>query len=620
MLDSRRQIIFDPTEDPTDRGDNARFRRYAVRAAELGATHVVISRLPLSFWQLEDPRDPHPEWSSWPVWSMVQPSLFKVAVPPALEPWLPKDEAERNLALLRERGAILRELGLRAGFWGNDPMWLPEGVYEAHPEWRGAQGELLRLARLAYFSPCIDNAEVLAMYRWSMAQVCAAVPEIDYFSVFTNDSAGGVCWSNSYPGNNGPSACKGRSLAERVSGFLTAIQDGARDAGTVVVANINGFVHYPDLHLRMAPNQYADSKDAQGRPWVSGIGSNGWFANHLYPVVGVPKVFSFLEETERALATDTPRLHISLGPGVEPLLMELFGALRAAPTAGPVSRMALARDTAAARVGDAHAEELVDAWQRIERAAEGVRHVRSFGYASLMLCGPAMMRWLTMPLVPNIDRLDPEEKPLYQRFRVAKTETEADSYHAILGTPGVTGAAAAWMARNALAEAMTHADTAAGIVESLIPHAVSDAARDELTALAYSLKALAYVVQSSRNILEFEDTLASRGRNDEEVTWHDFTGVYPINRSGHELRLIARAEVDNMYRLANLIEQAPAPIVAMAAAPEEENTFAFSPDLPNQLRQKARIMLAHWHEYNEDYPAPFEVQRRQTREWGDERP
>ncbi len=332
-----RQIIWDPTEDPTDRGDNARFRRYAEQALALGATHVVISRLPLSFWQLEDPRDPHPEWASWPVWSMVQPSLFKVAVPAALESWLPKDEAERNLALLRERGDILRELGLHAAFYGNDPMWLPEGVYEAHPDWRGAQAELLRLARLPYFSPCIDHPEVLAMYRWAMAEVCRAVPELDLFSVFTNDSAGGVCWSNSYPGDNGPSACKHRPRHERIAGFLTAIQDGARDAGIEVAAQITGFVHYPELHLRMGANQYVDGKDAQGKLWSSGILGNSWFANHVYPSVGVPKVFTFLEETERALTADTDRVLVTFGPGVEPLLMDLYRAFREQPTGGPAS-------------------------------------------------------------------------------------------------------------------------------------------------------------------------------------------------------------------------------------------------------------------------------------------
>jgi hypothetical protein len=615
-----RLFIWDPTEDPTDRGDNARFRQFAENAAALGATHVVISRLPLSFWQLHDPRDPHPEWASWPVWSMVQPSLFKVAVPPALEPWLPKDEAERNLALLRERGEILRENGLRAAFYGNDPMWLPEGVYEAHPEWRGAQAELLRLTRLPYFSPCIDHPEVLAMYRWSMTEICRAVPELDIFSVFTNDSAGGVCWSHSYPGDNGPSACKHRPLVDRVSGFLTAIQDGAREAGCEVAAQITGFVKFPELYRDMGLNQYADGRNAQGDLWASGIGSNSWFANHIYPVVGVPKVFSFLEETERALTAKVSRVHIAFGPEVEPVLADLLRAWQAQPTCGPASRMAVAQQVAATRVGDDHAEQLLDVWQRIERAVEGVRHVRSFGYASLMLCGPAMMRWLTMPLVPNIDRLDPTEKPLYQQYRVAKTEIEADSYHAILGTPGVTGAAAAWMARNALAEAMTRASEAAAGAEKLISDAISDIACQELTALSYSLKAFACVIQSCRNILEYEDTLASRGRYDETVTWHDFTGVYPINRSGHELRLIARAELDNVHALAKLIEEAPNPIIAIAATPEEENTFAFGPDLPAQLREKARIMLAHWHEYNEDYPAPFEVHRHQARLEGDDRP
>jgi hypothetical protein len=53
-----------------------------------------------------------------------------------------------------------------------------------------------------------------------------------------------------------------------------------------------------------------------------------------------------------------------------------------------------------------------------------------------------------------------------------------------------------------------------------------------------------------------------------------------------------------------LVERAPAPVLAIAADGDEENSFVFAADLARQLREQARIMLDHWADYNELYPPP----------------
>jgi len=134
---------------------------------------------------------------------MLMATIFKVAVPPELQAFLPADYARRNLEIIRQRGAVLRELGLKAAFSGKEPAYLPEAVFRAHPDWRGPRCEHPRRSRHAYYSLCIDRPEVLAMYRKAVAEICRVAP-VELFTFLTNDSGSGICWSVSlYPGRMG---------------------------------------------------------------------------------------------------------------------------------------------------------------------------------------------------------------------------------------------------------------------------------------------------------------------------------------------------------------------------------------------------------------------------------
>jgi hypothetical protein len=271
-------------------------------------------------------------------------------------------------------------------------------------------------------------------------------------------------------------------------------------------------------------------------------------------------------------------------------------------------------------VGEEHAERLLEIWQTIERAADCVRHVRGYGYMSIMLVGAAMMRWVTMPLVPDQSLLSAEDKAMYQRWRVVKNAVEADSYHALLGRRGVTGAAAVWMAANSLNEAIVYAQRAAQQTEALAAQVADEGTREDLTVLGYRLRALACGFTTCRNFIQYEEALAQRGPEEQEVVRRDHTGTYTINRGGVELRSIARSEVDNAYELARLIEQCPQPVLATAGDPAEEDSFVFGPEVAAQLRRKAEIMLDRWEDYNDLYPAPPPVRATQDPDQCDQRP
>jgi len=596
-------IVWDSVEYAEMHSDMSRFRAFAEQAAAAGATHVTLSQIPPSKWQRSDPRDPHPEWDSWPVWSRRAVGVFKLVLPPELAPWFPAEESRRNLALMEERCAILRSLGLRAIMDGHEPMWWPEGVFEEHPEWRGPQVECLPLARLAYFSPCVDHPEVLAMYRKAMAELCRRLPELDGYVMLTNDSSAGFCWAHTYPGENGPDACRGIALIDRISGFLSALQDGARDAGREIVVALNNSRLYLDnnrhYHVALKPGQYVDGRDRERRPFAAGVGSNSWFGSGIYPVLGVPRTLTFLEGLEKAFGSDTERVSVSFG-SVAPLLVDIYKEFMARPSSGPASRMQLLLRVAATRVESDKAEDLLEVWTNIEGAVECIRYC--LNGASLTLVGPLMMRWLIMPLVPDISRLTEDETRYFERGRVAKNTVEALSYHGTLGGPGITGRAAVGYARLVLSTAMSKLEAAAASTEDLTSHAADEKAQHELASLTRHLKVFRRVLLTCRNFIEYEYILTTRKRDDEEVWYRDQYGVGVLNRGGYELRIVARSEMDNAVALADLVEGSAEPVLAIAGSEEEEDALAFAPDLPDQLRRKARIMADHWREYNELYP------------------
>jgi hypothetical protein len=536
------------------------FRRLAETAASLGATHLALSEIPRSRWQWGDARDPHPEWEYWTVWSRTAIGLFKLVLPPALEPWIPRAEVEANMRLLEARCEVLRSCGLRAFLEGHEPIWLPEGVYEAHPHWRGPEVQHPSISRLPYYSPCLDHPEVLAMYRSAMAELCRRLPEVDYYTMLTNDSSAGLCWSHTYPGKNGPRWCREVPLIDRVTGFLSALQEGARDAGRELVVNLtnSGFRIDGQARYRMAlgEGQYLDGVDREERPRLGGSASNGWFGGYLYPVLGVPKAVSFITEVERAFAGQADCLSVSVAHS-EALLTDVFRAFLANPSHGLASRLTLLRQVAATRVGEEHADALVDIWWEIERAVDTARY--GMRGSPILIIGPLMTRWMIMPLVPDVYRLTEEETAYFTRGRLAKNEIQALDYDFSLGRRDERGEAGVnhfllemQMAVNRLEAAADRAEAVAAKVER--PEAAA-----EVLDLARRVRVLASLHLTCKHFVAYAYILKNRAEYDGVATFRDVynaTGTPSLNLGRWELCAIAREELDNALALADLAPRA----------------------------------------------------------------
>jgi hypothetical protein len=306
------------------------FRAFAEKAVELGATHVYISDLPKSRWLWDlDRSDPYPNWG------MLMATIFKVVIPPELKDFLPADYSRKNLEIIRQRAAVLRELGLKAAFLGKEPAYLPEAVYEAYPEWRGPRCEHPRRSRHTYYAPCIDRPEVLSMYRRAVAEVCRVAP-IELFSFLTNDSGSGICWSVSlYPGQNGPAWCRPRAYSDRVVGFLSTIQDGARDAGLEAEVSFNygsGYISQAEIASvipSLRPGQAINGKTREGLAPMTTVGFS-FYDCWTNPVLGIPQVLRAAEQLEAAARDERANLNVVFSQPDSPELFALLANFKEA--------------------------------------------------------------------------------------------------------------------------------------------------------------------------------------------------------------------------------------------------------------------------------------------------
>lgn len=596
QVQGKKQIIFCPTMI-----DQARFKDFAARAAELGATHIQVGALPPSRWQQPDRRDPYPHWP------MSIAALFKVATPPELAEWIPVDATRRNLEIIVQRCEVLRELGLRATLAGNEPMFLPPEVFLVHPQWRGAECQLLVISQSPYWCPNLDHPEVLDMYRRSMAEVCQAAPEIDAYSFMTNDSGAGVGWSSFiYPGKNGPTDTRTRPMGERIVGFFDALQAGAAEAGCKLEVHMHGGFSLSEIesvvpHLKAG--QAFCGKDSEGGPFSAGEGSHHWFSNHVYPLLGLAQPYRFVSGLERAFVSRAPRVSVLMPEEVAEELLDLYEEFRSAPTRGPRDRWEDLRRVAERRVGSDHADELLEVWSHLDRAIHAIRQVRNRGFESILMVGCTTQRWLTRPFVPEPENLTTAEKHYYRRHQfTTKNEEKALNLQDILGRPGIVGQAAVWMGWRALDDTEQELKAGLRLLEDIQGELDGEQA-EYAEHLAWRLRMLICLGRNAHNAIMYQHALDNTDTPVYEVAEDDVYTNLGHDRRAILLRRWGRRELDNTAEIIHLLEASPISLLAQAETNEEESVFAFSPDLIHHLRKRIEIMLAHWQEADDMYPS-----------------
>jgi hypothetical protein len=575
---------------PTDSIDQ--FERLAARASDAGATHLYVSDLPKPWWRRERDRD-----DPYPTWAMRLHSVFEVSTPPALEEYVPQDYVRENREILARRADVLEEYGLTPAFRGYGPAYLPEEAFREHPEWRGPRVEQPRRAKSTYYAPCIDQEEVLDMYRDAVADICSLVP-VDYFSLITNDSGAGLCWSGGlYPGRNGPEWCRDRPMADRVEGFLSTLQAGARDAGVDATVNLRyGVGTMPEQEVTsvlpsLDSGQHVNWTASDGTEPTATVGFNR-LESGVNPVVGVPQAFRLARELEEAFSSDSPRVDVAMLAADDPTYFDLIEAFDGTGDGNGVQdaadRLALLNEIATARVGPDHAPDLLTLWEHVDAAVDAVRKI---GPDPITLVGVVNQRWLTRPFVPFPLELDPAETAYYRDYQFqANSAAEAADLMNLQGFEMVNGYSGSLLATTLLEEAIEHVEAATDRAESLAGALSGDDA-EEFERLASRLRALDCVYTTIENAVRYQEIL---DRTDYEQRPRE-DNIWPVegDQRLREIQNVTRSEVDNSVELAEVVESTDAPVLDLADTPEEEWIFQYGPDVVEHLEKKVALTLDH---------------------------
>ncbi len=564
------------------------FEQKAILAKQAGATHVMLGQLPRAWWMWErDFSDPYPNWC------MGHAQIFKMVCPDELKPYFDQSFIDECFQYVKERCDVLKKLGLEPGIRSNEPYWLPEEVFRDHPTWRGARCDHPRRATKPYYSPCVDNPEVLAMYRKAIAKLCAQTG-LSYFAFTSNDCGGGLCWSNgTYPGPNGPEACRNRPMSERICGFMDAFTQGAKDAGIDAVVHFNANIGFKEEEIGVneawhsaKENQIFNGRDMTGQRPITMAGQMGGY------VRGVPDLIAVARSLARVGVTPINQINL---PNTDFGEAWLYAAKYLDnPPASMPAMLAAVRDVCVDLVGEQKADALADAFYLIH---EGELHFSHDGLG-LIMYGCIHQRWINRPFVLFPEELTDEERSYYRRFQFqALDEAHANDLVDMQNIECVRGFSAAFLLGETAKKAIASFDGAIAKLRDVAELGGDIAQKANL--LIRRLQVYQCLMTTCAHAAKFQNLIE---RTDYEWT-PPLDSRWPTRNDPRmeEFQNLTRAEVDNAYRLASLLDGGYAELILDVTDEAHEDIFHFGPNLVAQIRKKAEIMLDHQLDSNRVY-------------------
>ena len=554
------------------------FKEVAMNAKEAGLTHVDLgsAMLDRSRWQLDNNGNYEPGYDFYPEYTAAFADPFKFHCPKALEKHLPADVIKANHDELARRAAFLESIGMKGCIIGAFPQWLPESVYQEHPTWRGPRCDMPFRSRRAYFAPCVDNEEVLDLYREVSRELGKIAPCLDTLIFMTNDSGTSFCWNaSSYPGKNGPAACQHRSMEDRVTGFLKALESGMPSADALAYNAWQGFWCFSG---KISPHEGNMRKE------------NIWFVRPPQDKpVAYENPLSMIEELENAVLANPDVVvinieqtqHLFKKGGV---YFEMLKKYHNQKTNGMTDRVIFLKELIQSMKLD-DGNDLLDAWQYLYRGIDDTSLKHLF-YYSVALYGAMSCRTLVRPFVPIPENLTEDEKYYYKKHvfdSLDRQDYELDLLN-IHGLRNVfQGRTPEEADRSVICwnSILTTLSKAKASYQKAMGNAGAD--KDYIKDSMRRLDFLLCVLKNLRNCCQFQAIL-DRAKNE----------GYSSLANSDILEVVMRDEYDNSTHMIHLLEDGGAPLLPLADTPENETTFLFGPDLADQLRKKQQIMMKYW--------------------------
>jgi hypothetical protein len=587
------------------------FQKEASLAHQLGATHMVVTDgLPLATWEM-DPDDPYP------MWFVHHAGILTIFPPKILQPFVNAKYSADVSSALAARCQVLAKYGLKGVWNSNEPAVLPEAFFAAHPELRGPRIDQPNRSRKVYFAPSVDEPATLEMYTEAIQHLLTVCPQVEQFNWTTTDAGSGFDWTPSlYPGINGNTKYRNRTMGDRVSGFLINAQQAARESGHEIQIDLRPIeprqwmipTFSPDVLqniVRELPRGLAvDGKEGpDGRPFA-GVAAVRTGGAVFYPVVGL-----VIPAIESGSAYSAIRQGASPGPylinfGDDASVdanFRLFKFVKGAPLRTLAERTATLRAFAVSEVGEQQADNLLEVWTELNDVQ---LQLQALDFGPVLRMGDVLNRWITRPMVPFPEDLTPAEKKDYRTFLFqAKGDAEANDLIDIQAMRMYEGWGAKMLFQRTIELTQPKLLRAHELVLGIAASANDASARAQWELMGKRLLAVSYLLRSADNMVGYQaqlDRVKALGRPVEQDP------VLGVQSSWDRTDLMetARREIDAMVALNQLLTSTHEPILDLAASPTEETIMRLGPDTPAEIRHKIEVMNAHWRDYGRLFTEP----------------
>jgi hypothetical protein len=593
-----RDIVFGcHTDDIND------FEQFVITAKAAGATHIQINAedLPLTYWQMDPPGDPYPAWV------ISNPGLLKTFIPGVLKNYIPNKTAENVCNILEERCQILRKYQLKAVFHTFEPQMLPEAVYEKYPDWRGPRVDHPMRSRTPRFAPAIENPQVLELYTQSIEIFLNRCPEVEILYFRTNDSGAGVDWSiGLYDGRNGNTNYEDISMAERIRGFISALQRGAENVGVNLAVNIydTDELDSKTIATELKKNMAIDGYEGPAAsPFKADVDNLLYFQRAFTPIVGIPRPLDFIENLQKASHSSAPRLFVAIAdkPNCD-LYLKIYNQFWKSPTRGIIENLQLLRNTAAQEIGEENADKLFELWVALNEAIKVLELSHAGG--TIFNLGCVHQRWLVRPFVPFPAELQAEEKEYYRKHQFqARSESAADYLLDLQAMRLYTGEGGYRYIHKVMNKAKEYINKAKSLSQDL-EKTKNEEQKKKFELLTIRLTLFDYLMNNVLNVVTYQsqlDQLDISGSPSTVVAMGSGSSV-----SRQKMLETVRREIDNTINIIELLrsQEKISTVFDHALSKDEEYIRLIGPDLIEQLQKKIKIMNAHWKDYNRIFSRP----------------
>jgi len=173
--------------------------QYIREYARLGFSHIEVNAL-----AFPNPSEQGVQGEFYPDFYTYCPALDQFVSSKLNEGIYPEDYLQANLDLLKDNARLANKYGLNPGLLCFEPRSVPEAFFNKYPTLRGPRVDHPFRSFKPRFSLALAHPLVKEHYRELVTKILEEVPDLEYLTIWTNDSGAGFEHTKSlYVGRNG---------------------------------------------------------------------------------------------------------------------------------------------------------------------------------------------------------------------------------------------------------------------------------------------------------------------------------------------------------------------------------------------------------------------------------